>query len=52
MEPLERSSDTYTASFAIGFSGCFQVFFWCHEGFLVGEECKDRGTGTMYVPDG
>ena len=53
MEPAERSSDTYTALFATGFSGGgFQVFFWYHDGFLIGEECRDRGGGTTKVPDG
>ena len=52
MELSGQSSDTYTTLFAIWFFGDFQVFFWCHEGFLIGEECKDRGAGRNYVPDG
>ena len=52
VKPGERSSDTYTALFAIGFSGVFQVFFYCHDDFLIGEECRDRGAGTTEVPDG
>ena len=47
VEPAERSSDTYTALFATGFSEFFQVFFWYHDDFLIGEECRDRGAGTM-----
>ena len=52
VEPAEQSSDTYRALFATGFSGGFQVFFWYHDDFLIGEECRNRGAGTTYVPDG
>lgn len=37
----------------LGFLDIFKFFSGCHEGFLIGEgECKDRGAGTTYVPDG
>ena len=44
MEPVERSSDTYTALFATGFFECFSSFFLMSRGFSVrkGKSAKLR----------
>ena len=51
MERAHSGQVTLTQTCLLLFSDCFQVFFCCHEGFLVGEVLC-WGTGAMSIPDG
>ena len=42
--------NTHAGQVAVGFSGYFQVFFCCHDGFLVGK-CAVQEADAMCDPD-